>query len=126
MFSDTQELENGLPQGSCLSPVLFNVIMDDLFAEISLGVSFSLFADDSAMWCSASDYDAAIIRLQGCLRNLEHWSKVNGLEFSSEKSAAIIFSRTMRIQPSHSPRIYDNIIPFVTSYKFLGIIFDSR
>ena len=126
VFSDNQELENGLPQGSCLSPVLFNVFIDDLFAEISPGVSFSLFADDSAMWCSDSDYDNAIIRLQGCLRKLEHWSKVNGLEFSSEKSAAIIFSRTMRIQPSHSLQIYNNIIPFVTSYKFLGIIFDRR
>ena len=126
VFSDTHDLENGLPQGSCLSPILFNVFIDDLFADISPGVSFSLFADDSAMWCSDSDYDTAIFRLQRCLHKLEHWSKVNGLEFSSDKSAAIIFSRTMRIQPSHSLHIYNNIIPFVTSYKFLGIIFDRR
>ena len=126
VLSDTQVMENGLPQGSCLSPLLFNVFIDDLFADISPQVSFSLFADDSAMWCSDRDYDTAIFRLQGCLRKLEDWSKLNGLEFSSEKSAAIIFSRTLRIQPSHRLRIYTNIIPYVTSYKFLGVVLDRR
>ena len=126
VFSDTQVMQNGLPQGSCLSPLLFNVFIDDLFTDISPRVSFSLFADDGAMWCSDGDYDTAIFRLQGCLRKLEHWSKVNGLEFSSEKSAAIIFSKTPSIQPSNSLRIYNNTIPYVTSYKFLGVVFDRR
>ena len=46
-------LQNGLPQGSCISPVLFNVMIYDLFRDIPTGLSFLLFADDSAIWCSA-------------------------------------------------------------------------
>ena len=126
VFSDYYDMENGLPQGSCLSPLLFNVFIDDLFLDISPGVSFSLFADDSAMWCSGPDYDVCLTRLQGCLAKLEQWSRTNGLQFSSEKSAAIIFSRTMNIQPSQSLRLHNNEIPYVTNFKFLGVILDRR
>ena len=119
-------MQNALPQGSCLSPLLFNIFIDNLFADISPRVSFSLFADDGAMWCSDGDYDTAIIRLQGCPRKLEHWSKSNGLKLSSEKLAAIIFSRNQSIQPSHSLRTYNNTIPYVMSYKFLGVVFYRR
>ena len=126
VFSNTQQLENGLPQGSCLSPLLFNVMINDLFHDISPGISYSLFADDSAIWCSDRDYDISISKLQVCLNKLENWSKRNGLRFSAEKSAAIIFSRTTNIQPSQELRIHNSTIPYVTQFMFLGVKLDRR
>ena len=71
LTSDVHELENGLPQGSCLSPLLFNIFINDLFHDASQHVNYSLFVDDAALWCSASDCDISISRLQASLLKLE-------------------------------------------------------
>ena len=126
IFSTPQQLENGLPQGSCLSPLLFNIFINDLFDNIPQHISYSLFADDSAIWCSDKNLDESIFRLQTALGKLEQWSRVNGLQFSAEKSAASIFSRSTRIQTDRRLRIYNNTIPFVNKFKFLGVVLDRR
>ena len=126
IFSDFQELKNGLPQGSCLSPILFNIFIDDLFHDTSLGIPHSLFADDSAIWCTDDDYDISITRLQACLVKLEKWSNENGLQFSAGKSAAVVFSRWNNVRPARNLRIFNNTIPFVKHFKFLGVVLDSR
>ena len=103
VFLNTHEAETGLPQGSCLSPILFNIIIDDLFIDIPPGESSSLFADDSAIWCTTSDLNIGIQRLQSALRGVEQWSVVNGLEFSAEKSPLMIFTKQRSIVcTSHS------------------------
>ena len=126
IFSNPQQMENGLPQGSCLSPLLFNIFIDDLFHDIPPHISYSLFADDAAIWCSDRDYDDSIFRLQTALGKLEQWSRRNGLQFSTDKSAAIIFTRSTNIQPERHLRIYNNIIPYVSKFKFLGVVLDRR
>ena len=126
IFSDFHELQNGLPQGSCLSPLLFNVFIDDIFNDLPEQVRYSLFADDAAIWCTAADCDISVVVLQRSLSKLQHWSQNNGLQFSAEKSAAMVFSRHTRTRPSLPLRIYGNNIPYVDHFKFLGIVFDRN
>ncbi|XP_043203695.1 uncharacterized protein LOC122371432 [Amphibalanus amphitrite] len=126
IFSTYHELENGLPQGSCLSPTLFNIMIDDLFDGIPSDISFSLFADDSAIWCTSRDPDIGVQRLQGALNVIERWSRTNGLEFSAPKSAFMIFTKNNRLELTHHPQLNDVPIPLVSSFKFLGVILDRR
>ena len=126
ILSNTYATENGLPQGSCLSPLLFNIMIDDLFHDLPSGVSYSLFADDSAIWCTTPDYAVGIQRLQSALHIVERWSAENGLEFSADKSAFMIFSKHSRTQPSTLPKLNGVIIPHVSHFKFLGVVLDSR
>ena len=126
LYSDTQDLENGLPQGSCLSPLLFNIFIDDLFTDVSSQIRYSLFADDAAIWCTDKDCDISVSRLQSGISKLESWSRANGLQFSAEKSAAMVFSRQTTATPSVRLRVYNNHIPFVNQFKFLGIVFDRN
>ena len=126
VFLNTHEAETGLPQGSCLSPILFNIMIDDLFIDIPPGVSFSLFADDSAIWCTTSDLDIGIQRLQSALRGVEQWSVVNGLEFSAEKSALMIYTKQRSIVPVTLPTLDNSRIPLVSQFKFLGVVLDPR
>ena len=126
IFSDSYNTQTGLPQGSCLSPILFNIMINDLFKDIPPDVSFSLYADDSAIWCTTPDYDIGIHRLQTALHKVERWSEKNGLEFSAQKFAFMIFTKFPSIRPEALPTLNNNPIPLVSHFKFLGVVLDSR
>ena len=53
-ISDYQECENGSPQGSVLSHILFILIMNTLHDALKrLGLDLSMFADDGLFWKKA-------------------------------------------------------------------------
>jgi len=126
-LSAPHQLQNGLPQGSCISPVLFNIMIDDLFHDIPHGVSFSLYADDSAIWCSDRNYEHTLVRLQRALNCVERWAIRYGFRFSAPKSAVMIFSKmNTNPLPNENLQLSGHTIPFVRSFKFLGVVLDPR
>ena len=126
VHSDTYTLQNGLPQGSCLSPMLFNIMINDIFDTIPAGISHSLFADDCAIWCTDRDSQHSIPRLQQALDRIENWSGKNGFIFSATKSAVMTFTKNTRMLQAADLYLSGHIIPRVPSFKFLGIVLDSR
>jgi hypothetical protein len=51
-LSQTYKLENGTPQGSIISPLLFILMINDFPEFDDINTKVSLFADDSAIWRS--------------------------------------------------------------------------
>ena len=49
-YSSRKYLDMGLPQGSILSPLLFNILMSDLPKKLSKNTYLAQFADDICMW----------------------------------------------------------------------------
>ena len=76
-FSSTFNLENGTPQGSSLSPILFLIMIND-FPKLSQYTSDALFADDCTIWRSGSNIRQIIFHLQKDLDTLSTWCK-NGV-----------------------------------------------
>lgn len=49
-LSEDFEIENGIPQGSAISPILFNIMINDFFLNVDRDIGSSLYADDGAIW----------------------------------------------------------------------------
>ena len=73
-------LENGIPQGSVIAPILFSIYINVLAVAMaenqkykSTNFSIGLFADDTAFWRTGVSLPNLIKAIQIDLHNLEKW-----------------------------------------------------
>ena len=122
--SDIKNLENGTPQGSVISPILFLIMINDI--KVKAGVELSLFADDSATFKSGKHLDSLVKDVQESLDLISDWCEKWGVKISLTKSCAVIFSKRLKIKINKPLNIYGTPINIEKSTKFLGLIFDSK
>ena len=49
-ISNYFEPENGIPRGSAVSPILFNLMMNDILTCLDTCIQWALYTDDGAIW----------------------------------------------------------------------------
>jgi hypothetical protein len=92
----------GVPQGSLLSPALFNFFMSDCPATSGLRV---MFADDLSLTAMALDLSTIEANLNSNLAIIAAWARRKGLSISHEKSQVTFFSPNRKKSNVH-PQIY--------------------
>jgi len=123
-LSTTHVLENGTPQGSIISPLLFLIMINDLPTDLT-DTETTLFADDSCLFKSGRNLDVIIRRMQNSLNKLADWCDINGFKISMDKTVAVLFTHR-REQINKILKINDEALTVKSHAKFLGIIFDSK
>ena len=123
-LSDIVVLENGLPQGSCLSPTLFAAMTSD-FPNFSGRSTASSYADDWAVSRSGISFDIVHANLQKDLDTLSDWCNKWGFVINAEKTNAVIFSKT-KVKKVKKFKLNGTDIEYVSSVKYLGMLLDNK
>lgn len=114
----------GVPQGSVLSPLLYDVYTRDLDNAIA-GCNILQYADDLLVYACHKSIDQATIALQSDLESIQLWMANHNLALSPTKCSFLIFSRK-RVVPDVNISINQVVIPKVPEVMFLGKKFDSK
>lgn len=121
----SRTVSKGLPQGSVLSPLLYNIYTFDLEPSLNDSINVLQYADDLLLYSIDNSLDTACSLLSSSLNHLKCWLDCNGLDLSISKSSVVVFSR-MRIVPPITVTYDHHPLPVVRSAKFLGVILDGK
>ncbi|GFW31408.1 probable RNA-directed DNA polymerase from transposon X-element [Trichonephila clavipes] len=122
--SSIRNIAAGTPQGSILSPALYNIFTSDFPTTPS--VSVCLFADDAAILCNSITADQAVRTSQSYLSQLETWLIKWRIAINTEKTNALIF-RKRRANTMPPPlKLFDEPINWTFQTSYLGIILNDN
>ena len=122
-LSQTKYTKRGVPQGSVISPILFNIFINDL-ADICSNSKVSLYADDVALWKNGSNLKFVSSKIQNDLLHIEEWSKKWKIKLSESKSKVVVFTNKPDIGEVKLT-LNGKTLEVVKKFKFLGVVFDK-
>jgi ribonuclease HI len=115
----------GLPQGSVLSPLLFNIYTYDYESHLVGPISIIQYADDIVLYCSDISASNACSVINYNLKILKIYLDSNGLDLSVSKTQAVLFST--RKKKININLVYNNCnILLSDEAKYLGVILDRK
>lgn len=123
--SSVKNIEAGVPQGSLLGPVLFNIFINDIPEDSK--TSLAVYADDTAVYSSSFSSHVAFTNIQAHANKIAAWCKLWLLQVNASKCETILFYVKKRKHSINFNLKFDNEdVKQVKSAKYLGIYLDSK
>lgn len=118
----------GTPQGSCLSPTLFNVFMSDLPAQLRrAGGAPVIYADDTSVLVTGESEPELNGLVGSVVRAMTAWCRQNGLTLNITKSVVLQFyPKNRTISSSILVRSEGRTVRSVPCTGFLGVMLDQK
>lgn len=125
VFSHTEKVTSGVPQGSVLGPILFLIFIDDIVCRPRHGDMY-LFADDAKMTCSI-DTQEELDLFQKDIDELCRWSAEWNLSFNCSKCKVLQLGNKKELQCTMTSNDGQKILlQHVTNEEDLGVVVDDN
>lgn len=125
--SDLYNIEAGVPQGAVLSPILFNIFINDIPLENSKNKSYSLlFADDLTTFFIFRKTGNLEKIINKYLQKIEKWLALWRLKLNVKKSNYTVFCASKNYSLRLNLKVSNQLLPYNRYPKLLGIILDER
>ena len=89
--SNIEDIEVGVPQGSCLGPLLFLIYINDLPQAVQAS-TVSMYADDTSLCHQSSDMTQLNEAINSDLKQLTTWLQGNKLSLNVAKTHSMLIS----------------------------------
>lgn len=117
----------GCPQGGILSPLFWNLAVEELLESLNTKGFFTVgYADDIAIVLTGIDYSTICNRMQQAFKIVENWCKMSGLSVNPGKTNLILFTRKSSVKPKQLPVLYGQPVELTNQVKYLGVILDKK
>ena len=121
-FSTWRETFTGVPQGSVLGPLLFNIYINDLFFSVMDTVVCN-FADDTTLFAAGCQLDRVLKRLETDALVLSKWFPDNFMKLNEGKWHLLTFGTN---QDDMKISVGEAIIKESSEEMLLGLIIDKN
>ncbi len=112
----------GSPQGGVLSPLVWNIIIDEILQVFKEGpVKVIGYADDILLYITGKNPITMGEILQSSLDKVVKWGNDNGLSFNPNKTTAVMFRKYSRNLVYPTLTMGGVVVDFKDSFKYLGI-----
>ena len=128
-YSSYRTLKYGVPQGSILGPLLFNLFMNDIFYFIDKS-QLANYADDTTAYLSKVGIFPFLHTLKSETEIVLNWFKLNEMKSNSEKCHLIVAENEHRPSYISNSYIYleneKELLESETCVKLLGLWIDNK
>ncbi|XP_071941051.1 uncharacterized protein [Antedon mediterranea] len=122
--SNSKRVTSGIPQGSVLGPLLFNLYINDLPDQIDSEIT--IFADDTKIFRKINNLDDAK-KLQEDIDKLFKWSIKWQLPFNLDKCSVMHFGRkNNKFQYKMGHAENKKLLQWVSKMTDLGVVIDDK
>jgi len=120
-------MEAGVPQGSVLGPLLWNITYDQVLRVVNEeGCRLLGYADDTLILVAAEEIETARLRAELQIATTVRRIKSLNLKVAAEKTEIVVFRKRRDPEMELVLEIEDEHVRSKQEMKYLGIIVDSE